>query len=78
MQKNELIRLDATLSDVIDDSVFSAVLENGHRFIALAKAKGGRKFGPFRLTDRVKVVFSPFDMSVAHIEPAESLESSER
>jgi len=75
MQKNELIQLDATLVDVIDDSVFSATLENGHRFIALAKEKGGRKFGPFRLTDPVKVVFSPYDMSVARIEPTGSLES---
>ena len=78
MQKNELIQLDATLLDMIDDSVFSATLENGHRFIALAKAKGGRKFGPFGLTDQVKVAFSPYDMSVARIETAESPESKVR
>ena len=75
MQKNEVIQLDATLLNVIDDSVFSAELDNGHRFVALAKEKGGRKFGAFWTADRVSVEFSPFDMSVGRILFSRRMES---
>lgn len=67
MQKNELIRLDARLHDVIDHAVFAARLSNGHAFVAVAKRKGGAPIGGFRPSDRVTVEFSPFDMSTAHI-----------
>ena len=67
MQKNELIRLDARLRDVIDHAVFAAELSNGHEFVALAKQRGGTPIEGFRCSDRVTVEFSPFDMSTAHI-----------
>ena len=67
MQKNELIRLDARLHDVIDHAVFAAKISNGHAFVAVAKQKGGTLIEGFRSLDRVTVEFSPFDMSTAHI-----------
>ena len=62
-EKSERIGLDAVLESVIDDSVFSAVLENGHRFVAVAKGRNGRPLAGVHLGDRVNVEFSPYDMS---------------
>lgn len=67
MQKNELIRLDAELVDVIDHAVFWATLSNGHRFVAVAKTGTGEPMAPWRVGDRVAVEFSPFDMSTARV-----------
>ena len=63
MQKNELIRLDARLVDVIDHAVFWGELENGHRFAAVAKGSVGCGFEGLKPPARVTVEFSPFDMS---------------
>ena len=51
------------LETVIDESVFSAVLENGHRFVAVAKGRNGRPLAGIHPGDRVAVEFSPYDMS---------------
>lgn len=63
MEKNELIRLDARLLDVIDHAVFTAELANGHRFVAVAKRCDAEAWQAFRLPCRVLVEMSPFDMS---------------
>ena len=67
MQKNELIRLDGALVDVIDHAVFSAMLENGHLFVAVAKRRNGDPMTGLQAGDRVTVEFSPFDMSTARV-----------
>jgi translation initiation factor IF-1 len=67
MQKKELIVLDAQLADVIDDGVFSAELDNGHRFIAVAKGPECRSQEPLKPQERVTVAFSPFDMSKGQV-----------
>ena len=67
MQKKERIKLDAVLLDVIDDAVFSAELENGHRFVAVAKGRNGEPLRGFSPEDRVWVEFSPYDMSTAQV-----------
>lgn len=77
MQKNELIRLDAVLEDVIDHAVFWAILSNGHRFIAVAKTKTGDPIAAYKVGDRVTVQFSPFDMSTARVMTGEGEEADE-
>ena len=67
MQKNELIRLDATLSTVISESVFYAELDNGHKFVAVAKGLRIKRIDDLRPLDRVQVEFSPYTMSKARI-----------
>ena len=67
MQKNELIRLDARLVDVIDHAVFRAELANGHRFVAIARDRGGRPQEQFKVNDTVTVEMSPFDMSQGRV-----------
>ena len=67
MQKNELIRLDARLVDVIDHAVFRAELANGHRFVAIARDREGRPQGQFTVNDTVTVEMSPFDMSQGRV-----------
>ncbi len=53
--------------DVIDHAVFSAMLENGHRFVAVAKYRNGNPLTGLRPGDRVAVEFSPYDMSTARV-----------
>ena len=66
-----MIRLDATLLDVVDDCVFTAEIDNGHRFVAVAKLRSAGRGGGLRPADRVVVEFSPFEMSRAHVVPNE-------
>ncbi len=63
MEKNELIRLDARLLDVIDHAVFSAELANGHRFVVVAKQVDAEVLALLRPPCMVVVEMSPFDMS---------------
>ena len=67
MQKNELIRLDARLLDVIDHAVFRAELANGHRIVAVARGRGGRPTGKGNVNDMGTVEMSPFDMSQGRV-----------
>jgi translation initiation factor IF-1 len=67
VQKNELIRLDAVLMDVIDHAVFWARLANGHAFVAVARTGTGDPTTGCRVGDRVTVEFSPFDMATARV-----------
>ena len=77
MQRNERIRLDAVLLDVIDHSVFSAELGNGHRFVAVAKGRSGDALPGYAPKDEVVVEFSPYDMSTARVITGNRAESSD-
>ena len=64
--KKEIILLDASIEGVIDKRAFYATLRNGHSFVAFKRKKDfcaiDKKIG-----DKVKVKFSPFDMSKGEI-----------
>jgi len=66
-EKKELIHLDAEILRVLTCSAFGARLENRHEFVALEDA-GGFTGPPPRPGDRVRVSFTPYDMSTARIE----------
>jgi hypothetical protein len=55
--------LDATLLDELAWSVFWAELDNGHRFVAVARRCSAVRAGPAK----VRVEFSPFDLSTGYV-----------
>lgn len=67
MHRDELIVLDALLTDVIDNRAFRAQLRNGHRMVAYRRPgeRGGEP--ALRPGAWVRVRMSPFDMSVGEI-----------
>ena len=52
---------------MIDESVFDAELENGHRFVAVAKNLSVESKGFLKPRNWVEVEFSPYDMSKARV-----------
>jgi translation initiation factor IF-1 len=67
MCKKEIIRLDATVQGVISESVFRAVLANGHKLVAFAGQEDRDKVVHIRPGDTIRVRMSPYDMSVGQI-----------
>ena len=67
MCKKEIIRLDARVVGVISESVFRAVLANGHRLVAFAGQEDRNKAVPIRPGDLIRVRMSPYDMSVGQM-----------
>lgn len=64
MSKIETFVLDAFLKDVIKDSVFRAVLPNGHEIVAFPRRNEAGIARSRCVTGRwVQVEMSPFDMS---------------
>ena len=64
--KKEIILLDARIVGVIDKRAFYAVLRNDHRFVAFVEK--GKCFKAIKkVGDKIRVKFSPFDMSKGEI-----------
>lgn len=59
----EIIELDATVIDVVTERAFRAKLDNGHEFIAYVPVARLLEVGSIKVGDRIRVHFSPFDMS---------------
>ena len=70
MQPDEQIVLDAEIADVLQTRAFRARLGNGHEFIAYVAAavKSAPALGErIRAGSRVRVRFSPYDMTRGEI-----------
>lgn len=65
--KNENIRLDARIHDMIDDAAFLARLANGHEFVAYAAGPEKAAARTLKPGDEVVVDMSPFDMGQGRI-----------
>jgi translation initiation factor IF-1 len=67
MAKEELIEMEGTVTEVLPDSVYRVVLENGHHLCAYAAGKM-RKFR-IRVVagDKVRIEISPYDLSKGRI-----------
>ena len=63
----ERLVLDAYVVDVLSTRAFVAELENGHRFTAFAAGNRGTEGVSPQPGDRIRAVFSPFDMTKAGI-----------
>lgn len=67
MAKEELIEMEGTVTEVLPDTRFRVLLDNGAEVIAYASGKM-RKFRIRILAgDRVTVEISPYDLSKARI-----------
>jgi translation initiation factor IF-1 len=69
MQKNELILLDARITEMINNHAFRAVLGNGHALVAYLPGQGKVAEIALRVGDTVRVRMSPYDMSRGEIRP---------
>ena len=65
MSEEEKIVLDAALTDMLSVRAFRARLDNGHAFVAFTAGAPVAPVG--RPGDRVRVEFSPFDMSKGRV-----------
>ena len=63
MCKKEIIRLDATVVDVIANSVFRAILSNGHEVIAYMSREDRHRAEEIKIGTQVELDMSPYDMS---------------
>jgi translation initiation factor IF-1 len=63
MPKSELILLDATVTEVINNRAFRAILSNGHDIVAFLPGEITASQQSVRAGVMVKVRMSPFDMS---------------
>jgi len=67
MAKEELIEMDGTVTEVLPDSIYRVVLENGHKVSAYT----GGNMRKFRIRvvagDKVKIEMSPYDMARGRI-----------
>lgn len=62
LTKEDLIKLDGTIEEILPDGRFRVVLENEHRIIVYTAGKMRRYRIRTLVGDRVQVEMSPYDM----------------
>lgn len=68
MAKNEdLLKLSGTVDDVLPNTMFRVVLENGHKITATLAGKLRQHNIRILLGDNVEVEMSPYDLSRGRI-----------
>ena len=63
MPREEAIRVEGTVVEVLPNNLFRVELANGHRFIAHTSGKMRMNFVRLLLGDKVTVEMSPYDLS---------------
>lgn len=67
MPKEDVIELTGTVSEVLPDSRFKVLLENGHTIIAYTSGKMKQNHIRVLASDTVTVEMSPYDLSKGRI-----------
>lgn len=67
MAKQEAIKVEGTVSEVLPDQNFRVVLENGHTVLAYAAGKMSKFRIRVLVGDRVSLDLSPYDLSRGRI-----------
>ena len=67
MAKEEAIEMNGVVSEVLPDSRFRVVLDNGHKLIAYSAGKMRKHHIRILAGDRVSLELSAYDMSKARI-----------
>ena len=62
LAKEDLVKLDGTIEEILPDGRFRVVLENDHRIIVYTAGKMRRYRIRTLVGDRVQVEMSPYDM----------------
>ena len=63
MRREDAIRVEGTVVEVLPNYLFRVELLNGHRFIAHTSGKMRLNFVRLLLGDKVTVEMSPYDLS---------------
>ena len=63
MRREDAIRVEGTVVEVLPNNLFRVELPNGHRFIAHPSGKMRLNFIRLLLGDKVTVEMSPYDLS---------------
>jgi translation initiation factor IF-1 len=61
--REDAIRVEGTVVEVLPNHLFRVELQNGHRFIAHTSGKMRMNFVRLLLGDKVTVEMSPYDLS---------------
>ena len=67
MGKQDLIKLDGTISEALSNAMFRVRLENGHEIIAHISGKMRMHYIKILPGDKVAVEMSPYDLSKGRI-----------
>ena len=63
MPRQDAIKVEGTVVEVLKDNLFRVELPNRHRILAHIAGKARLKFVHFSLGDKVTVAMSPYDLS---------------
>lgn len=67
MAKEELIEMTGVVKEILPDTRFRVVLENGHELIAYSAGKMRKNHIRILAGDKVSLELSPYDLSKARI-----------
>jgi translation initiation factor IF-1 len=67
MAKQDLIKLDGTISEALSNAMFRVRLENGHEIIAHISGKMRMHYIKILPGDKVAVEMSPYDLTKGRI-----------
>ena len=63
MRREDAIRVEGTVVEVLPNNLFRVELPNGHRFVAHTSGKMRLNFIRLLLGDKVTIEMSPYDLS---------------
>jgi len=67
MAKQDLLKLDGTISEALSNAMFRVQLENGHQIVATISGKMRMHYIRILPGDKVAVELSPYDLSRGRI-----------
>lgn len=67
MGKQDLIKLDGTITEALSNAMFRVKLENGHEILATISGKMRMNYIRILPGDRVAVEISPYDLTRGRI-----------
>lgn len=67
MSKEDVIEFEGTVSEVLPNTMFRVVLENGHNVLAHISGKMRKNYIRILAGDKVKVELTPYDLSKGRI-----------
>jgi translation initiation factor IF-1 len=67
MAKQDLLKLDGTISEALSNAMFRVQLQNGHEIIATISGKMRMNYIRILPGDKVQVELSPYDLTRGRI-----------
>lgn len=67
MPRNDVLRAEGTVTEVLPDWKFRVELPNGHRLMGFVVGKGRAGIGQLAAGDKINLEMSPYDLSKGRI-----------